>query len=370
MLIISLLGPIVSSLLCLYLPRQLGHYAGNLMVTLFITSTISSLLLTYYTLQNNVVIILTLLRFSSVLGITWEISIDHYSCTLLSIVLLVSTCVNSYSLYYMSNDSTQIRFIGLMSTFTSYMLLLILSNNIVTLFLNWELIGVLSYLLIHYWSDRIAAVLSALKTMLINKLGDYLITIALILIVTQISTSEFTLLNNLYNVTSTGSDMHYYSSIIFYTLLFGACAKSAQIGLHLWLADAMNGPTPVSSLLHAATLVVSGPILLYKILMLTNYHVTTLQFIGITSSLLGSLLALAQTDSKAIIAYSTMSQFGLIISVSSIYSIASSQLHIINHAAFKACLFMSIGLVIHALHDAQDYRTYGSMAYILPIKII
>jgi len=202
--------------------------------------------------------------------------------------------------------------------------------------------------------------------MLINKLGDYLITIALIIIVTQISTSDFTLINTIYSASST-MDMHYYSSIVFYTLLFGACAKSAQIGLHLWLADAMNGPTPVSSLLHAATLVVSGPILLYKILLLTNYHVTTLQLIGITSSLLGSLLALAQTDSKAIIAYSTMSQFGLIISVSSIYSIASSQLHIINHAAFKACLFMSIGLVIHSLHDAQDYRSYGSMAYILPI---
>ena len=172
-------------------------------------------------------------------------------------------------------------------------------------------------------------------------------------------------LNNMYghsNETNTSIAV-----LILFLFVLAASAKSAQLFLHNWLADAMQGPTPVSALLHAATLVVAGPILLAKLYMFTSYGVLGIQLLGMSTAMLGAAIAIGNTDSKTIIAYSTMSQFGYIISISTIWSSSVAYLHISTHACFKAALFMCAGVIIHSSYNMQDYRSFGAMTHIVPM---
>jgi NADH-ubiquinone oxidoreductase chain 5 len=205
--------------------------------------------------------------------------------------------------------------------------------------------------------------------MLTNKMGDYLLSLGLILTFSQIASLDILTVNSIYTYFNS-TESNYLIGILSISYLVATMAKSAQVGLHLWLILAMQGPTPVSSLLHAATLVVAGPILLFKVSSIVYYNLSLIVIIGIITSLLGSVLALIQSDIKGVIAYSTMSQFGYIISIAAISAQSVANLHITTHACFKACLFMAAGVVIHAAFDVQDNRRYGGLVKLLPIAYV
>ena len=230
MLTLSLFGPIASATICLFLGRYIGVYSARLMLLLYMTSSISAIVLCYYVIINHSVVTLSLLNLSTVLGTSIELGTSNLDSVLLAIIVLVSTTVNTYSIYYMSTDAYYIRFIGLMSAFASFMCLLVVSNNLITLFICWELIGIFSYLLISYWSDRYIAIIASMKAIAMNKLGDYTYTIGLLILIVQIDSTQLHIINSIYSY-----DSNIYSNLaIFLLFLFviAASAKSAQILMH------------------------------------------------------------------------------------------------------------------------------------------
>lgn len=369
MLSIILLGPILSAVSTFFFSRLIGKNVLKLVLLYYFISSILSLYLVYTVSVNDLIIQFNLSNWSTLLGINFEFTIDLINASLLAVVIVVGSCVISYTNYYMATDSHLYRFVGLLSSFVSFMAFLAIASNLVVLFIGWELIGLFSYLLIGFWSDRTEASTAALGAMLQNKFGDYLLSLGLILTFSQISSLDVLTLNTIYSYFNT-INTNYLIALISVSYLIAAMAKSAQVGLHLWLILAMQGPTPVSSLLHAATLVVAGPILLFKVNQIVNYNVSLIVIIGITTALLGSVLALIQMDIKGVIAYSTMSQFGYIISIAALSASSIANLHISTHAMFKACLFMAAGVVIHAAFDIQDNRRYGSLVRILPVAYV
>ena len=200
MLIISLLGLIASSITCLYLGRLLGTYASILMIVYYTISTLSSIVLSYGIIMNDSTLILQLGTLSSILGMNIELGIDSTSILVVSIIVLVSANVNIYSIYYMSSDAYYIRFIGLLSSFASFMVILVVSNNLITLFICWELIGIFSYLLISYWSDRYLAIISSYKALAMNKVGDYCFILAIVLLLSILYSTELGIINTLYSL--------------------------------------------------------------------------------------------------------------------------------------------------------------------------
>jgi NADH-ubiquinone oxidoreductase chain 5 len=206
--------------------------------------------------------------------------------------------------------------------------------------------------------------------MLTNKFGDYLLSIGLILTYSQVSTLDNLVISSVYPYLASSTTTNYLIGVLSISYLVATMAKSAQVGLHLWLIHAMQGPTPVSSLLHAATLVVAGPILLFKVSAIVEYNLSLIVIIGIVTALLGSVLALIQSDIKGTIAYSTMSQFGYIISIAALSAQSIANLHITTHACFKACLFMAAGVVIHSTFDVQDNRRFGGLVKVLPLAYV
>ncbi len=370
MIALSLAGPVVSSISLLVLSRALGSTLLRISLMLHAISTISVLVLAHSVWTNDLHLELVISSWSTLLSIPLAIQVTPTTVSLWSVISTVGTLVVCYSLYYMADDSMRSRFVGLLSAFIMYMSILALASNLAVLFIGWELIGLLSYLLIGYWADRPDASTSALSAMLTNKLGDYLLTVGLIIVQAQVGTLDLTVLNSVYSSLSMSSDSSLsYGWLIALGMIIASMAKSAQLGLHLWLIHAMAGPTPVSSLLHAATLVVAGPILLIKVSSLVVPYSAWIITIGIMTSLLGALLALIQQDVKGVIAYSTMSQFGYIISISTVLSDVAL-LHIATHGAFKASLFMAAGIAIHASQDVQDSRRYGGLGRLLPVAYL
>lgn len=369
MLATILLGPVVSAILCFFFSRSIGSPVLKLVLILYTLSSITSIYLLWWTVQNNIKIKLGLLDWSGLLGINFEIEIDLINASLLLVVVLIGSAVISYTNYYMATDSHLNRFVGLLSSFVSFMIILAISSNLVVLFIGWELIGLYSYLLIGFWSDKTEASTAALSAMLQNKFGDYLLSLGLILTFAQISSLDIQTINLIYTYFN-HVETNYLIGLLSLCYLIATMAKSAQIGLHLWLIHAMMGPTPVSSLLHAATLVVAGPILLFKVNSIVNSNLSLIVMIGIITALLGSILALIQSDIKGVIAYSTMSQFGYIVSIAALSAQSIANLHITTHGAFKACLFMAAGVVIHSAFDIQDNRRYGGLLKLLPIAYI
>lgn len=206
--------------------------------------------------------------------------------------------------------------------------------------------------------------------MLTNKFGDYLLSLGLILTYSQVASLDTMVIASVYPYYSMNDNSNYLIGVLSLAYLVATMAKSAQVGLHLWLIHAMQGPTPVSSLLHAATLVVAGPILLFKVSAIVEYNLSLIVIIGIVTAMLGSVLALIQSDIKGTIAYSTMSQFGYIVSIAALSAQSIANLHITTHACFKACLFMAAGVVIHSTFDVQDNRRFGGLVKVLPLAYV
>lgn len=304
----------------------------------------------------------------------WGFYYDALTVTMLGVVTTVSTLVHLYSTEYMRGDPHLPRFMAYLSLFTFFMLILVTADNYLQMFVGWEGVGLCSYLLINFWFTRIQANKAAIQAMLVNRVGDVGLILGIMVIFSELKTVDYTtvfalapqLINKqfiFFNCTFNCL------SLISFLLFIGAVGKSAQLGLHTWLPNAMEGPTPVSALIHAATMVTAGVFLLARSSPLIEYAPFTLQFITVIGALTAFFAAttgLLQNDLKKVIAYSTCSQLGYMVFACGLSAYSVGVFHLANHAFFKALLFLSAGSVIHAMADEQDMRRMGGLVRILP----
>ena len=304
--------------------------------------------------------------------------IDSLSLIMCSVVTSVSLLVHFYSIAYMKDDSSYNRFFIYTNFFTFSMLLIVLSNNFFQLFIGWELVGLSSYLLIGFWLKKDTAINANYKAFIVNRVGDVGLLLGLCLIFLIYGSTDYNEIFNLkYSIFSDQLNIFGYSlntlSAVCFLLFIGAMAKSAQIPLHFWLPDSMEGPTPISALIHAATMVTAGIYMVARLSPLYELTDDVLLFIlyvgSLTAFLLG-LVALVQNDIKRIIAYSTISQLGYMTAAlgASLYSLAI--FHLITHAFFKALLFLCAGSIIIKCHHEQDIRKIGGLRKYMPITYL
>ena len=308
----------------------------------------------------------------------WGFYFDSLTVSMCFTVTLISTLVHLYSTSYMSHDPHQPRFMAYLSLFTFFMLMLITADNFIQLFLGWEGVGLCSYLLINFWFTRLQANKAAIKAMVINRVGDVGLALGVFSVFVVFKTCDysvvFSLVPHVAGVTYNflGFEVDALSSIGL-LLFIGAVGKSAQIGLHTWLPDAMEGPTPVSALIHAATMVTAGVYLIIRCSPLYEYSgvaLTVITIFGALTAFIAGTIGLVQNDLKKVIAYSTCSQLGYMVFACGLSNYSVSMFHLINHAYFKALLFLSAGSVIHALNDEQDMRRMGGLLQVLPYTYV
>lgn len=298
-------------------------------------------------------------------NIVWNFQFDSLTVSMLIPVLVISSLVHIYSIGYMSSDPHNQRFFSYLNLFTFMMILLVTGNNYLLMFVGWEGVGVCSYLLVSFWFTRIAANQSSISAFLTNRVGDCFLTIGMFAILWSFGNVDY---STVFSIAPFISD-----NIIILVgtcLLIGAMAKSSQIGLHVWLPMAMEGPTPVSALIHAATMVTAGVYLLMRSSPLIEYSNTVLLlclWIGAITTVFSSLIGLFQQDIKKVIAYSTMSQLGMMVIAIGLSSYNVAIFHLVNHAFYKGLLFLGAGAVIHAVADNQDFRKYGGLKSFLPL---
>ena len=266
----------------------------------------------------------------------------------------------------MDGDPHLPRFMSYLSLFSFFMIVLVTSNNLIQLFIGWEGVGLCSYLLIGFWYTRIQANKSAIKAMIINKVGDIGLLLAIVLIWIEVGSLDY---DSIFSYSFFIIKDNWSLDLISVLLLIGVIGKSAQIGLHTWLPDAMEGPTPVSALIHAATMVTAGVFLIIRMspfFELTPTILIVIVLVGSITAFFSSTVGLTQNDLKKVIAYSTCSQLGYMVMICGFSQYNTGLFHLVNHGFFKALLFLSAGSVIHALSDEQDFRKMGSMNNITP----
>ncbi|MEL0279879.1 MAG: NADH-quinone oxidoreductase subunit L [Gammaproteobacteria bacterium] len=376
-----LLFPLFGTLLLLFFQnssKKLTSIISN-------TSILAAFLLSIYMLysfysSNSGAISHNIFTFADVeqFSLHFGLYIDSLSIIMCSVVTSVSLLVHFYSIAYMKNDSSYNRFFIYTNFFTFSMLLIVLSNNFFQLFIGWELVGLSSYLLIGFWLKKDTAINANYKAFIVNRVGDVGLLLGLCLIFLIYGSTDYNEIFNLkYSIFSDQLNIFGYSfntlSAVCFLLFIGAMAKSAQIPLHFWLPDSMEGPTPISALIHAATMVTAGIYMVARLSPLYELTDDVLLFIlyvgSLTAFLLG-LVALVQNDIKRIIAYSTISQLGYMTAAlgASLYSLA--MFHLITHAFFKALLFLCAGSIIIKCHHEQDIRKIGGLRKYMPITYL
>ena len=305
--------------------------------------------------------------------------VDRLSAIMLLVVTFVSLLVHVYSIGYMAEDAGYQRFFSYISFFTFAMLTLILANNFLLLFFGWEGVGLASYLLIGFWYQRDAATTGSLKAFLVNRVGDFGFLLALAVILDNFSSLDYMhvfrdLPQVLHNTMTLLPGIECHSVTAICILLFiGAMGKSAQVPLHVWLPESMEGPTPISALIHAATMVTAGIYMVARTSAIFEHSQVALNFvllIGSTGALILGLLALVQHDIKRVIAYSTLSQLGYMVAALGASAYQAAIFHLVTHACFKALLFLGAGSVILAMHHEQDLRSMGGLRRYMPITYI
>ena len=311
---------------------------------------------------------------TGLLNLKFGLIFDSITVVMLTLVTTVSGLVHVYSTGYMSHDPHLPRFMAYLSLFTFFMVTLVTSDNLLQLFIGWEGVGVCSYLLINFWFTRIQANKAAIKAMVVNRIGDIGLALAMFIIYDVFKSLKFSVIFSTVDVLKDTCITIFTFSfnalvVISILLLIGATGKSAQLGLHTWLPDAMEGPTPVSALIHAATMVTAGVFLLIRCSPLLEFAPTALTIITIIGALtafFAATVGVTQNDIKKVIAYSTCSQLGYMVFACGISNYAVSLFHLMNHGFFKALLFLSAGAVIHAMSDEQDMRKLGALIGPLP----
>lgn len=315
---------------------------------------------------------------SEILLVNWGFMFDSLTVTMSLIITFVSFLVHLYSIEYMSHDPHLPRFMSYLSLFTFFMLILVTADNFIQMFLGWEGVGFCSYLLINFWFTRIQANKAAIKAMIINRIGDFCLMLGIFIIFVNYKSLDYSsvaaltpfLKKESINFLSFKFNMISLSCTF---LFLGAMGKSAQLGLHTWLPDAMEGPTPVSALIHAATMVTAGVFLIARCSFLYEYAFNVLNlvtFIGASTAFFASTVGLLQNDLKRVIAYSTCSQLGYMIFACGSSDYTVGIFHLSNHAFFKALLFLSAGSIIHSVNDEQDVRKMGGLKKLLPFTYV
>lgn len=290
-----------------------------------------------------------------------SVLIDPLSVFMMLIVAGVGALIVWYSIGYMDGDDEERRYFGYMSLFVFSMLLLVQAGNLIILLAGWGMVGLSSYLLIGFWHQRPSAIAAAKKAFIMNAIGDATMALAFFLLIEKGNSLDFGILGGEFSSTV--------ANLVALGLLGGAIAKSAQIPLHTWLPDAMEGPTPVSALIHAATMVTAGVYLIVRTHAIFEQAPKVADLaagLGAATLLMAGLIALVQVDIKKVIAYSTMSQIGYMFLGAGIGSYPNAMFHLMTHAFFKALLFMAAGIVIHALIDEQDIRKMGGLRELAP----
>ncbi len=378
MLYLILFLPLLGSFISAFFYKKIGDKTCQILTSAFVvTGAILSSIILLETIKTGKVYEYPILNWitSGSLKLHWSIYVDSLTAVMLVVVNSVSALVHIYSIGYMSHDPHKPRFMSYLSLFTFMMLSLITADNFLQLFFGWEGVGLASYLLIGFWFKKETANNASMKAFIVNRVGDLGLLIAMFLIFKTFGSLNFS------EVFSQAADQSKNSIKIFggeYNLItticvflfIGAMGKSAQIFLHTWLPDAMEGPTPVSALIHAATMVTAGVFLVARCSPLfeySQYALNLVAFVGATTAIFAASIAIVQTDIKRIIAYSTCSQLGYMFFAAGMGAYNVAIFHLFTHAFFKALLFLGAGSVIHAFHDEQNIEKMGGVWKKIPL---
>ncbi|SEN47772.1 NADH dehydrogenase subunit L [Gemmobacter aquatilis] len=380
---IILLAPLVGALICGFGWRIIGEFAGQVITTslVFLAAALSWVIFLTFNGETQHIHLLTWIQ-SGTLDTEWAIRLDRLTAIMLVVVNSVSALVHLYSFGYMAHDDNwhegehyKARFFAYLSFFTFAMLTLITSDNLVQMFFGWEGVGVASYLLIGFYYRKPSANAAAMKAFIVNRVGDFGFALGIFALffltdsirlddvfakAPELATMNLSFLWGEWNA----------ANLIGVLLFIGAMGKSAQLGLHTWLPDAMEGPTPVSALIHAATMVTAGVFLVCRMSPLYEYApdaTTMITVLGATTAFFAATVGLVQNDIKRVIAYSTCSQLGYMFVAAGVGAYPVAMFHLFTHAFFKAMLFLGAGSVIHATHHEQDMRNYGGLRKKIPL---
>ena len=378
---IILFLPLLASFVAGFFGKLIGERNSEILTSLSVSITAILSIIIFYNVvtqdYNNNIVIASWIKSGS-LEINWAINIDALSSVMLVVVTLISSIVHIYSIGYMSHDPHKPRFMAFLSLFTFAMLTLVTSDNFLQLFFGWEGVGLCSYFLIGFWFKRESANAAAIKAFLVNRVGDFGLALGIFLIFYLFGTINYdevfklipTILDEKINFLSFDFNS---IDLICILLFIGAMGKSAQIILHTWLPDAMEGPTPVSALIHAATMVTAGVFLVVRcspIYEFSELALSIVTIVGIVTAIFAASVALVQNDIKKIIAYSTCSQLGYMFFATGVGAYNVAMFHLFTHAFFKALLFLGSGSVIHSFNDEQDINKMGGVKKILPYTYI
>ena len=369
--------PLIGFIYCAFFGKLLGDRNSQLVTTilLFISAIISWIIFIRYLGPTNTS---TLQVFnwmtSGSFSVDFSLRVDALTSTMLIVVTTISAFVHLYSIGYMKEDKSISRFMGYLSLFTFFMLMLVTSDNLLQMFFGWEGVGLASYLLIGFWHYKESANKAAIKAFIVNRVGDFGFVIGIAGIFFIFGSVQFDIIfetasnykDNTFNFLNFNLST---INTLCFLLFLGAMGKSAQLGLHTWLPDAMEGPTPVSALIHAATMVTAGVFMVARLSPIFEYAQFTnlfITFIGATTAIFTASIALTQNDIKRVIAYSTCSQLGYMFFAAGLGAYNASIFHLTTHGFFKALLFLSAGSVIHSMHHEQDMRKMGGLFSKIP----
>lgn len=370
---LPLISGVINGLFCNSLSKKQTSWISSAAI---IISALLSIVIFYHVGINREIIDIALTKWL-VIGsseVYWAIYVDQLTAIMFIVVTCVSAVVHIYSLGYMEDDEGMNKFLAFLSLFTFFMLALVSSNNFLQLFFGWEGVGLCSYLLIGFWYKKEEANKAAIKAFIVNRVGDFAFILGVITIIVYFQAVDFaTIFGKAETLSKVQLDFLWFRASVVdvacFLLFVGCMGKSAQIGLHVWLPDAMEGPTPVSALIHAATMVTAGVFLVARCSYLFEYSPAVLQFIAIIGGitcLFAASIAIAQKDIKKIIAYSTCSQLGYMFLACGVSAYNAGIFHLVTHAFFKALLFLSAGSVIHACHE-QDILKIGGLRNKMPV---
>ena len=373
--------PLLAAIISGFFGNKLGIRFSEILTSLLVSiSTILSIFVFYNVITNgyNSNIIISSWISSGTLDVNWSIKVDPLSSVMLVVVTFISSLVHIYSIGYMHHDPHKPRFMSYLSLFTFSMLVLVTSDNFLQLFFGWEGVGVCSYFLIGFWFKKQSANNAAIKAFLVNRVGDFGLALGIFLIFYFFGTINYAEVFNL--IPTLVSEKIIFLGfnfgvidLISILLFIGAMGKSAQIFLHTWLPDAMEGPTPVSALIHAATMVTAGVFLVVRcspIYELSPLGLEIVTFIGMSTAFFAATVALVQSDIKKIIAYSTCSQLGYMFFATGVGAYNVAMFHLFTHAFFKALLFLGAGSVIHSFQNEQDIKNMGGVWRKLPFTYL
>ena len=373
--------PLIASIISGFFGRFIGDRNSEIITSLLVSiSAILSIYVFYEVIVNNYQENILIAKWinSGSLDVNWSMNIDPLSSVMLVVVTLVSSLVHVYSIGYMSHDPHKPRFMAYLSLFTFAMLMLVTSDNFIQLFFGWEGVGLCSYFLIGFWFKKESANAAAIKAFVVNRVGDFGFALGIFLIFYLFGTVNY---NEVFQQipTITDTNLNFLGievgaiNLICFLLFIGAMGKSAQILLHTWLPDAMEGLTPVSALIHAATMVTAGVFLVVRCSPIYEYSpliLNLITIIGMTTAFFAATVALVQTDIKKIIAYSTCSQLGYMFFAAGVGAYNVAMFHLFTHAFFKALLFLGSGSVIHAFKDEQNINNMGAVWKKLPYTYV